>query len=97
MMLNKFTHLIKWVFFPEWEIKEIFESEYETQNTLQYQGKIIYEYPIKIEYYICEVQYSPIRNKWRVVESGYIPNNPKASLAWKSSIKYINNQKNITN
>jgi hypothetical protein len=90
-------NIIKYLFFPNWTTLEIFKSTYKTY--MQYQSNFgqIVEIPNseRKEVFICEVQYSKVRDSYRVSKSGYIPDNPKSSECYEKAIMFIKEKKKL--
>jgi hypothetical protein len=83
--------LLKYIFFPNWITLELFTSVYKTELMFQSQFGQIVEIPNsnKEETFVCEVQYSRVRDSYRIKQSGFIPADSKASEAYRDAIMFI--------
>jgi len=70
-------NIIKYLFYPDWKVIHISESTYKTWASYKN-----IEYDIKNRKLICKLGYSKIRNKYRIIFEGYIPNEKFESKAY---------------
>lgn len=87
--MKTIINLIKYLFNPDWKVIHISKSTYKTWNSIK--G---IEYDIKNRTLICKLKYSKIRNKYKIIFEGYVPNEKFESSAYLECLqKQLNYEK----
>lgn len=76
-------NILKYLFYPNWKTIHVAESQYEVWNEF----KNVKIGNIKNRISICELQYSEIRNKYKIIFKGYLPNAKFESYAYLKCLK----------